>query len=45
MNTLIAIAILCLVILFLLGRKALKAGRKAADDNTRIMDRHISPKP
>jgi len=44
MNTLIAIAILCLIVLALLTRKGLKDGRKKADENTRIYDRYISSK-
>ena len=41
----IIIAAVCLVVLFLIGRKGLKEGRKAAEENTRIYDKYYSDKP
>jgi len=41
MTTLLTIALICLIILFLIGRKGLKEGRKAADRIDRIYDNEV----
>jgi len=45
MKTLLTIALICLIVLFLIGRKGLKEGRKAAEENSRIYDKYYSDKP